>query len=730
MTHPAISATTPAPVDPVGLDAGFEAALDEAFARAVDATGASVVVGTVADSGADPARWSPTLQAEGVKTVGRYVTAAGNGPVAIVADGSGDAWSGFRFELGGSRAVFVMVALPTLDELESARVEAIASGLARHALEDGGRRRRGQLDRLLTTARRVAESLELETVLTSIVDDARTLLDAESGDMLLWDRERNKLRVVAVSNFPPDMLGFELDFGDGVSSRAILEQHTIEVDDYRTYPYRARALDRYDFGPVLCAPLIFRGVAIGALNLHAGGGQRGFPAGAADLLAAFAGHAAIAIDHARRYENEVRLGRVLADTNRDLSRSLTVQQRLAEQVLLDAGADGIAAVLAEHLGRSVVIQDHLHRLIAGAAPDGGDGWLHLVPDTRPTGRGTSERDPFSIAVRVGRAVVGHLLLSSDEDLGSIDRALVDVATTGVALEFAKKRAAVEVEERLRGEAIADLLTGSYPSEEAIAARAARLGHNLSEPHDILVINAAGPSGSSATLDLDPTLDHDRLRELLEQVNERLAARARQSVAIAHGGRIVVLAAAGRSAPEGGRELADGLRTTLESTVGPGRVTVALGDRCRRPDDYAPACGLAHEAVDLLLKLGREGAVISAGDLGPYGLLLRVSSRNDLATFAEQLLRPLVEHDRSHGGDLISTLRAYLEEDRVQRRVAARCFIHVNTVVYRVRRIEELLGVDLGDPKVVFDVTLALRILDVLAPSTEIASPASPAARSR
>jgi DNA-binding PucR family transcriptional regulator len=47
-------------------------------------------------------------------------------------------------------------------------------------------------------------------------------------------------------------------------------------------------------------------------------------------------------------------------------------------------------------------------------------------------------------------------------------------------------------------------------------------------------------------------------------------------------------------------------------------------------------------------------------------------------------------------------------------VAARCFIHVNTVVYRVRRIEELLGVDLADPSVVFDLTLALRTRDLLA----------------
>lgn len=92
-------------------------------------------------------------------------------------------------------------------------------------------------------------------------------------------------------------------------------------------------------------------------DLHATQGGHRFGAEDADLLAAFAGHAAIALDHARRYENEVHLGRVLAETNGELSRSLVVQQRLAEQVLLDRGPAGIAEVLAEHLGRRVVIQD-------------------------------------------------------------------------------------------------------------------------------------------------------------------------------------------------------------------------------------------------------------------------------------------------------------------------------------------------------------------------------------
>jgi len=715
MSHPATPAVTLAPGPGDGPEAPHETALDlalgAALAAATLASGSPAVVGTMVGQRTNQIRHASSVDRELVKAVCGQVAGASDGAIGSALDGRTAGWVGFRYGIGEGSSVFVAVAAGGLDELSTARLDAIALHVARAALLAEERRRSDQLNQVLATARRVAESLELDTVLTSIVEDATALLGADSGDMLLWDRDRDKLRVVALANFPPDMMGFELAFGEGISSQAILTQRTIEVDEYRTYEHRAKALDRYDFGAVLCAPLIFRGVAIGAINVHAHDGQRGFPLAAADLLAAFAGHAAIAIDHARRFENEVRLGRVLAETNRELTRLLTVQQQLAERVILDAGPAGIANVLAEHLGRRVVIQDHLHRLIAGASPDGGDDWRQLVSEL-PSGKGDQQpaRDPFSIAVRVGLDVVGHLLLSSDDDLGPIDRALVEAATTGVALEFAKERAAAEVEERLRGEAATDLLTGSYASEAAIAARAARLGYDLSEPRDLLVIDVmpAGTPGNHAGV-----ADQDRIRGSLQQVRERLATRASRSLAIQHAGTIVVLADAGRPLRRDSRELAEDLKACLESSLGVGNVTIAASDRCTRPDDYAPAFRLARDSVELMLKLGRRGTVIAAKELGPYGLLLRVSTRDELETFAQQTLRPLVEHDRAHGGELVHTLRAYLEENRVQRRVAERCFIHVNTVVYRVRRIEELLGVDLGDPAAVFDVTLALRILDLL-----------------
>jgi sugar diacid utilization regulator len=564
-----------------------------------------------------------------------------------------------------------------------------------HAPPDADDRRpSAQVERLLATAVRVTESLDLDTVLTAIVADAQSLLGADSGDMLLWDRELDRLRVVAVSSRPTDLVGFEMDFGQGVSTQAIQARRTIWVDDYATYRHRAPGLEQYQFGSVICAPLIFRGEAIGALNLHATQGGQRFGPDDADLLAAFAAHAAIAIDHARRYENEVRLGQVLTETNAELSRSLAVQQHLAEQVLSDGGPAGIAEVLATDLGRRAVIQDHIRRVIAGASPDGGDDWRQLVD-------GSSDPEPITVPVRVGRDVVGRLLLSAESDLGPIDRALVDIAATGAALEFAKIRASVEVEDRLRGEAIADLLAGTYASEAAMSARAARLGHDLGQPHDLLVI------------DLDIERSDELERRLAALTREHLAPRSPRGLAVMHAGSLVVLATPSVRSESECEALAGELRTVLESVVGSGTVTIAIGGTCDRPDAYAPAFAAARRALDLMVKLGRRGAVIGPRQLGPYGLLLGASPRDELEAFARGALGPLIEHDRRHGAELMRTLRVFLEKDRVQRRTAAMLFIHVNTVAYRITRIEGLIGRSLDDPSAVFDLTLALRILDVL-----------------
>lgn len=607
-----------------------------------------------------------------------------------------------------------------VDAARAALTSGIPGADALVALVEREERGAEELTRLVATAKRISASLDLDVVLTTILEDATALLGASSGDMLFWERDRGVLRVVAVAGLPDAMLGYELRFGEGLSTEAIRTGRTLQVDDYRTYPNRARALDEYRFGSVLCAPLLFHGEAIGALNVHTSDSGRGFAAGDAELLQAFAGLAAIAIDHARRFENEVRLGRQLARTNDDLVRSLSLQQRLADQVLAGGGPTALAAELAAVLDRAVVIEDHLGRPIAGASPDGSDAWSVLTASVRggraidPLPDGDADRT-LGIPIRLGAASVGRLVVSAEAAPGPLDRALVDIAATGVALEFAKLRAATDVEQRLRGDVIADLLDGAFTSDAAMAARVARLGYALADLRDVLVIDVGRSSdegAASAKQDADAAAVQ-RERIVLDRLTEVLASVAPGSVATVVGRVYVALVTAPRrgdaSTLEGlGRILQDG----LASVAGGGAVTVALGDPCRQPADFGPSYRFAREALELMARLGRSGAVIGARELGPYRAMLKATDPGELRAFAALSLAPLVEHDRRTGSELIQTLRAYLDSGGVRRRAAERLVVHVNTIVYRLERIERLLEVRLDDPATTFELTLALRILDL------------------
>ena len=76
---------------------------------------------------------------------------------------------------------------------------------------------------------------------------------------------------------------------------------------------------------------------------------------------------------------------------------------------------------------------------------------------------------------------------------------------------------------------------------------------------------------------------------------------------------------------------------------------------------------------------------------------------------ENTLGPLVAADDKGGSEYVKTLEAFLASDRHLERTAAALHIHVNTVRYRLGKIQDDLGVDLHDVDTRFLLELALRV---------------------
>ncbi|HET6509093.1 MAG TPA: PucR family transcriptional regulator ligand-binding domain-containing protein [Baekduia sp.] len=88
------------------------------------------------------------------------------------------------------------------------------------------------------------------------------------------------------------------------------------------------------------------------------------------------------------------------------------------------------------------------------------------------------------------------------------------------------------------------------------------------------------------------------------------------------------------------------------------------------------------------------------------------AREDARSVTERILGPLAEYD-GKGVELVSSLRAFLEENRSWQRAAARLRVHKQTLVYRMRRVEELTGLHLDRTEDVSQLWLALRTRDLL-----------------
>ncbi|MGP3976324.1 PucR family transcriptional regulator [Streptomyces sp. 8N114] len=141
----------------------------------------------------------------------------------------------------------------------------------------------------------------------------------------------------------------------------------------------------------------------------------------------------------------------------------------------------------------------------------------------------------------------------------------------------------------------------------------------------------------------------------------------------------------------------------------GRLTIGVSAAVHSAEGLRGALEEARHARRVAA--ARPGAVRAAGheELASHVLLLPFVPDDVRRAFTARLLDPLREYDRKHRAELVPTLEAFLSSDGSWTRCAGRLHLHVNTLRYRVSRIEQLTGRDLSRLEDKLDFFLALRM---------------------
>jgi DNA-binding PucR family transcriptional regulator len=135
------------------------------------------------------------------------------------------------------------------------------------------------------------------------------------------------------------------------------------------------------------------------------------------------------------------------------------------------------------------------------------------------------------------------------------------------------------------------------------------------------------------------------------------------------------------------------------------LTVGVSDRVRGAEALVAALAAARAVAATVGPLGVAGP----DRLSSHALLLAAVPPPLRATYRERVLGPLLAHDRRHRTELVRTLGAYLECSGSWSRCAALMHVHVNTLRYRIERIEALTGRDLRELADQTDLLLALHL---------------------
>ncbi len=92
-------------------------------------------------------------------------------------------------------------------------------------------------------------------------------------------------------------------------------------------------------------------------------------------------------------------------------------------------------------------------------------------------------------------------------------------------------------------------------------------------------------------------------------------------------------------------------------------------------------------------------------------LLRELARGSALEPFRTLVEPLEKQDRERRSDLVRTLRIYFAAGANASEAADRLFLHRNSMLYRLTRIEKLTGLDLKDPRAKLALQLGLICVD-------------------
>lgn len=362
---------------------------------------------------------------------------------------------------------------------------------------------------------------------------------------------------------------------------------------------------------------------------------------------------------------------------------LEFYQKGLEGMLEGKGLPYICSLLSKEMNCPVILVDNTSKILVYQDVTGKGPKLSSFFDINDLGPDVY-RYPISGNGHKGGKFVGELILLSKKGFSEEELSLLDAITRIIGLQIMNERELLSTERKYRDEFVYDILHNNIPTRQTMIRRSRFWGWDLTGHHTVAVLKPYLKNKENLETKI----------EMLYNLATYLIPRTEEKEVAVGENEIIILQKQKGDYSEHKIKITNKIRelSNFASEKAGINFTTGIG----QPEESMELYRSYYEAKQAILVkecLGEHGSIAFYEDLGIMRLLISVGEYK-LKTFTDELLAPLFSLDKAAAEELITTLNVYFDNDEDQRETAKELFIHINTLKYRLNRIQEILGINL------------------------------------
>jgi sugar diacid utilization regulator len=603
-----------------------------------------------------------------------------------------------------------------------------------------------QLEYLFHVSNILNSTLDLDTVVDTIMSEIITTIEgADVGALFLYDSETGMLVSKSSYGFNKQRVGkVKLQPGESMTGMTFLAKRTLTFPDRKAIDQAQKTLTRKNFENVIsslpmsptstiCSPIIIKNKCIGVITLDCLSNKKVFLKEDIQLLEAISHQIAVAIEKTSLYKEKEKtihllegLNKTISNQNHLLTRSIDMHNSLSDLVLQGEKLEEILVFLYKLIKNPLYLVDLIGEVVSYANKTGATAFVQkqskhlkqyvnsssLIHLTRS--KTIIEKDYCLTIFPVGGKsnLLGYLVVETNEPLNNIDMTGLEHACSVISLQLLKEQELFVMEQALHGKFIEELFSGR--TSHLLLQKSQQLQLNPDRYYQVIMINLPFMEDEM----LDQTQATQLFRIFTQLAQTTFLTNRSSGLVVAKDQQIIVLLSfdshySRREMQQFVLDKSKIYMEVLQKKNGVTQVSIIIGGLQFGLDFVYKSSEQAQRCLQFARNQNLEESILCYDQLGVRRLLLQ-TTEEELIDYVMEMFGPLLEHEsQTKNKEYIHTFITYVENNQKAKETAKKLHIHLNTLTYRIRRIEEILGYELNNHQNTLELFMAANIYQMV-----------------